>query len=178
MDNWAKSRDGKSAYNSAVTSKRCTSTIKNVFTQFFCLLVSLPISVGALYIRKYFNEESKNAALELMDGIREEFIDILHNLTWMDEETKKTAIEKAGALTKHIGYPNELADNAKLEEYYNDLDIEADNLLLNTLRLTVFRTNYAYGKLHEPVNKTDWITHSKPALVNAFYAALENSIRK
>lgn len=141
-------------------------------------LVSLPISVGALYIRKYFTEEARNAALDLVNNIRDEFVKILHKITWMDEETKKTAIVKANALTKHIGYPDELADNAKLEEYYKDLDIEADNLLLDTLRLNVFRTNYAYGKLREPVNKTDWVTHSKPALVNAFYSALENSIRE
>lgn len=139
---------------------------------------SLPISVGALYIRKYFTEESKNAALELVNNIRDEFVELLHQISWMDEETRKTAIVKANALTKHIGYPDELADNAKLEEYYKDLDIEADNLLLDTLRLNVFKTNYAFGKLREPVNKTDWVTHSKPALVNAFYSALENSIRE
>lgn len=131
-----------------------------------------------MYIRKFFTEESKNAALDLVNNIRDEFVNILHEIPWMDAATKETAIEKANALTKHIGYPDELADNAKLEEFYKDLDIEADNLLLDTLRLTVFRTNYAYSKLREPVNKTDWVTHSKPALVNAFYSSLENSIRE
>lgn len=139
---------------------------------------SLPISVGALYIRKYFTEESKIAALELVNNIRDEFLKIVHQIPWMDDETKKTAIVKANALTKHIGYPDELADVAKLEEYYKDLEIEADDLLLNTLRLNVFRTNYAYGKLREPVNKTDWVTHSKPSTVNAYYSSLENSIRE
>lgn len=134
--------------------------------------------MGALYIRKYFTEDSKRVALELVDNIRDEFINILHKISWMDDETKKTAVLKANNLTKHIFYPDELADIAKLEEYYKDLEIEADNLLLDTLRLNVFRTNYAFGKLREPVNKTDWITHSKPAQVNAFYNALENSIRE
>lgn len=142
------------------------------------LSFSLPISVGALYVRKFFNEESRSAAIELVDNIREEFIDILHKITWMDDATRNAAIEKAKALTKHIGYPNELADNKKLEEYYRELELEPDNLLINVLRLNVFDTNYAFNKLREPVNKTDWVTHSKPALVNALYSSLENSIRK
>ncbi|XP_031621713.1 neprilysin-2-like [Contarinia nasturtii] len=138
---------------------------------------SLPISVGALYVKKYFSDESRQAAIELVDNIREEFINILHEITWMDESTREEAIKKAKALTQHIGYPNELADNNKLEEYYQDLEIEPDNLLLNTLRINVFNADHLFGKLRLPVNKTDWETHSKPAEVNAYYAALENSIQ-
>lgn len=143
----------------------------------FILLFSLPISVGALYVRKYFSRESKEAAVELVNNIRSEFVDILHGLSWMDDQTKAAAIEKAKSLTNHIGYPDELADNNKLEEFFKELVIEPDNLLLNTLRLNVFNINYAFNKLREPVNKTDWVTHSKPALVNAAYSPLENSIR-
>lgn len=139
---------------------------------------SLPISVGALYVRKYFSEESRQIAIEMVDDIRDEFINILGEISWMDGETRTEAIKKANALTKHIGYPNELADNNKLEEYFQDLEIEPDNLLLNTLRLNVFGTDYKFNKLRQAVNKTDWITHSKPALVGAFYSSLENSIRK
>lgn len=130
---------------------------------------SLPISVGALYVRKYFNEESRQAAIELVENVRSEFIEILHTVPWMDEKTREEAIKKANALTKHIGYPNELADNNKLEEYYRNLEIEPDNLLLNTLRLTVFSTDLAFNKLRKPVNKTDWETHSKPSTVNIYF---------
>lgn len=38
--------------------------------------------------------------------------------------------------------------------------------------------SFGLKKLREPVNKTDWITHGRPAVVNAFYSPLENSIRK
>lgn len=140
-------------------------------------ICSLPISVGALYVRKYFGDESRKAAIELVENIRDEFINILNEIDWMDENTRKEAIKKAKVLTPHIGYPNELADNNKLEEYYRNLEIEPDNLLLNTLRLNVFKTDHSFSELREPVNKTDWKTHSKPAVVNAYYSALENSIR-
>lgn len=138
---------------------------------------SLPISVGALYVRKYFTEESRQNAIDLVENIRDEFINILHEVSWMDEKTREEAIKKAKSLTTHIGYPNELADNNNLEEYYRDLEIEPDNLLLNTLRLTVFQTDRVFNKLRKPVNKTDWETHSKPSVVNAYYSSIENSIR-
>lgn len=139
---------------------------------------SLPISVGALYVRKYFTDDARSEAIDLVDNIRSEFVNILQEVSWMDEETRKEAIKKAESLTTHIGYPNELADNNKLEEYYNDLEIEPDNLLLNTLRITKFTTDNLFSKLRKPVNKTDWETHAKPSVVNAYYSSIENSIRK
>ncbi|XP_055299905.1 neprilysin-2-like isoform X2 [Sitodiplosis mosellana] len=138
---------------------------------------SLPISVGALYVRKYFSDESRKTAVEMVENIRDEFVNILSEIDWMDEKTRQEAIKKAKALTAHVGYPNELADNNKLEDYYQNLEIEPDNLLLNTLRLNVFNADHSFSKLRKPVNKTDWETHSKPAVVNAYYASLENSIQ-
>ena len=48
----------------------------------------------------------------------------------------------------------------------------------NALNLTIFGTNYSFKKLRLPVNKTDWVSHGRPAVVNAYYSPLENSIRK
>ena len=52
-----------------------------------------------------------------------------------------------------------------------------DNYLENLLNLTGYYTDYNYGQLNEKKNKTDWISHSYPAVVNAFYNPQENSIR-
>ena len=56
--------------------------------------------------------------------------------------------------------------------------LDSTDYLRNALNLTVFGTNYAFKKLREPVNKTDWVSHGRPAVVNAYYSPLENSIRK
>jgi hypothetical protein len=56
--------------------------------------------------------------------------------------------------------------------------MSGDDYLGNVLNLTTFGTDYAYRKLRERVNKTDWISHGRPAVINAFYGPLENSIRK
>lgn len=113
----------------------------------------------------------------MVKDIHGEFLNVLHNTEWMDEVTRAKAIRKAEALTTHIAYPNELTDVNKLEELYNGLEIEPDNLLFNTLRLRVYATDYSFNELRKPVNKTDWVTHSNAVLVNAFYNGRKNSIR-
>lgn len=146
---------------------------------FVCLFVilSLPISVGALYVRKYFDEESKKAAIDLVTNIREEFVKILQEVSWMDEITRMAAIEKAKSMTSHIAFPDELIDNNKLEEYYRGLDVQPDSLLKNVLRVRTFNDKHAIARLRKPVNKTDWESHTMPATVNAAYSPLENSIQ-
>lgn len=139
---------------------------------------SLAISVGALYVRKYFREDSKAAALEMVNNIRYQFENILKEVNWMDNETRKSALNKLHSMSTHIGYPDEIMDNAKIEEYYKDLEIDANDYLKSVLHMNVFGTDYAFNKLRKPVNKTDWVTHARPAIVNAFYSSIENSIRK
>lgn len=142
------------------------------------LFCSLSPAVGALYVRKFFSKKSKRHAIEIVENIRSSFIDMLHKVTWMDNETKNAAIAKANALVAHIAYPNELINNTKLEKYYSTLDMKDDEYFINALRLNKFKTEYALQELYEPVNKTDWLAHATPAMTNAFYSALENSIRE
>ena len=140
---------------------------------------SLPISVGALYIRKHFRQDSKRAALDMVNDIKAVFEDILRKVDWMDEITRKSAMEKVKSMTTHIGYPDELMDNKKIEEYYQNLTFSENfDYLTQILYMNEFGTTKAFRKLRLPVNKTDWITHARPAVVNAFYSSIENSIRK
>ncbi|CAG4955091.1 unnamed protein product [Colias eurytheme] len=138
---------------------------------------SMSIAVGALYIRKYFNENSKAKALEMVDDIRQQFSKTLSEVEWMDTMTRQAALDKAQAMAAHIAYPNELLDNDKLTEFYSGLEMSTDKLMESVLNLTLFGTEYLFSKLREPVNKTDWVTHGRPAIVNAFYSSIENSIQ-
>lgn len=123
----------------------------------------LSISVGALYVKKHFEESSKAAALEIVDGIRDEFEKILHTVEWMDEKTRKSALEKLNKMATYIGYPDEIKNNTLLEEYYDGLEIDPEHYLESYLALNVFTTKQSYEKLREPVNKTEWERHAEPA---------------
>jgi predicted metalloendopeptidase len=39
-------------------------------------------------VRKFFKEEAKTTAMEMVDDIRKQFVNILMNVDWMDEKTK------------------------------------------------------------------------------------------
>lgn len=48
----------------------------------------MSLAVGSLYVKKYFNEDSKKSALEMVNGIRDEMYKILTSVEWMDEKTR------------------------------------------------------------------------------------------
>lgn len=139
---------------------------------------SLSTGSGALYVRKYFKQNSKEAALQMVNSIKEEFESILRFVPWMDDTTRAAALCKVKTMVTHIGYPDELMDDEKLTDFYKNINVDEEKYLESILSINIFGTDRAFKKLREPVNKTDWITHSKPAVVNAFYSSIENSIRK
>ena len=77
---------------------------------------SLGNAVGSLYVEKYFQENSRRAAVEMVGEIRTQFSLMLAQLDWMDERTRENARLKAEAMEAHIGYPTELLDMNKLDQ--------------------------------------------------------------
>lgn len=138
----------------------------------------LSIASSALYVRNNFNEKSKHDALEMVNTIREEFENTLKTTEWMDESTRKRALEKAKKMINFIGYPDELKEHKKLSDYYDGLVIDKKEFFKSYLKLNRFSTKKEMMKFLEPVNKTSWEDHSDSAVVNAFYSPSENSIRK
>lgn len=127
-------------------------------------------------MRKYFSNKSKHQATEIVENIRGSFIEILHNVTWMDEKTNSAAIEKAKAIVAHVAFPEELMNDTILESFYESLEIKDDEYLMNELRLNKFMTDYAFQKLHEPVDRMEWFPLT--TMINAFYLPQKNVIRK
>ncbi|XP_026683285.1 neprilysin-2-like [Diaphorina citri] len=146
--------------------KECVDTVSS----------SISLAMGALYVRKFFKEDAKANAIEMVELIREEMNKILNTVEWMDNKTRRKALEKAKAMTAHIAYPDELLDDNKISEFYDKLEIDPNNYYKSILNLTKFGTGYSFSLLRKPVNKTEWISHGHPALVNAFYSSIENSI--
>lgn len=148
--------------------KECTDLVTTNFQ----------IAVAALYVRKYFNQDSKAVALEMFNSIKAEFEQILSKVSWMDETTRAAALVKARNIVTHIGYPDELMDDKKLIEYYKKVTVDGAKFLESVLSIQTLATDLVYEKLRMSVNKTDWKTHSNSAVVNAAYSSIENSIRK
>eukprot|EP00061_Rhincodon_typus_P016528 g44794.t1 len=77
-------------------------------------------AVGALYVREAFAGESKRMVKDLIDKIREVFIETLDELEWMDAASKQKAQGKALAIKEQIGYPDYILeeDNPRLDQEY------------------------------------------------------------
>ena len=95
----------------------------------------------------------------------------------MDGKTRQRAHKKLNAIKEYIAYPPEIMVNSNLEELYKGLQISRDSYFQNGINMSIWSTNYHWSKLREKVDKTDWKRHANPAVVNAFYSSIENSIQ-
>ena len=95
----------------------------------------------------------------------------------MDGKTRQRAHKKLNAIKEYIAYPPEIMVNSNLEELYKGLKISSDSYFQNGIDMSIWSTNYHWSKLREKVDKTDWKRHANPAVVNAFYSSIENSIQ-
>lgn len=57
----------------------------------------------------------------MVNYIHREFLHILDEVDWMDEHTTQRAREKALAIVSYIGYPDEILDNSKVGDLYNNV---------------------------------------------------------
>lgn len=78
----------------------------------------MDIAFGTLYVRNYFPKSAKKSAEDLVNKVQDQFKEILRKVDWMDESTRKNALQKLAAMRKFIAYPDELYDDAKLNEFY------------------------------------------------------------
>ncbi|CAF0761494.1 unnamed protein product [Rotaria sordida] len=137
----------------------------------------LGFAVSKLYIKKYFDENAFNESLEMINNIRDAFIEMLQGSTWMDVESKTKAIEKAKSIDQHIGYPDYLAsdNNTKLDKDYAEYTFNS-SYIRNILKLLEIFAKENFQLLRKPVDKKDWDEYSAPSVVNAFYDPSTNRI--
>ncbi|KAG1662547.1 Neprilysin-1 [Nymphon striatum] len=114
---------------------------------------NLGMAVGASFVKKYFSDESKEMALEMISEISESFTELLKNASWMDKGAKSLAMEKVEKITRNIGFPNFILNNTALDNYYSDV---------SNFQSYIFYVN------------NRWMT--SPADVNAYYTRTQNMI--
>lgn len=110
----------------------------------------------------------------MINEIRQAFTKNLKNLDWMDAETRKSADEKANAITDMIGFPNFILNPKELDERYRSLQIKEKEYFLNNIRINKYNLRKSLENLDQPVNKTTWIM--TPPAVNAYYTPTKNQI--
>ncbi|MCA9715281.1 MAG: M13 family metallopeptidase [Myxococcales bacterium] len=123
--------------------------------------------VGPAFVKKKFAGESKDIALSMLQGIETAFEANLPGLSWMDDDTRARAIEKAKAVANKIGYPDKWRD-------YSKLQVKAEDHLGNVVAINRFEVTHNADRVGGPVDRDEW--HMPPAMVNAYYNSSMNEM--
>lgn len=135
---------------------------------------NMGMAVGAMFVRRFFDEQSKQDTLAMTQELQESFRQILNETTWIDAHTKNLAELKVNSMSLKIGYPDFILNPKELDAKYETLEINSTEYFENVLRILVHLTRTEQSKLSEVVNKTAWNT--APAIVNAYYSRNKNQI--
>jgi putative endopeptidase len=95
----------------------------------------------------------------------------IKNLTWMDEKTKESAIEKLDRIRIKIGYPDTWKDYSALVIKSPE---EGGTAFENGMNITKWNFKKNIDDLKKPVNKDEWFM--SPQTVNAYYNPSYNEI--
>jgi putative endopeptidase len=123
--------------------------------------------VAQLYVRATFSEAAKERCEELVEHLLSAMGRAIGGAAWMTEPTKHEAIAKLAGFGYKIGFPEKWRD-------YSKLSIERGAFATNRMRAAAFEYDREFGRLTEPVDKTEW---EMPAhAVNAYYHPLLNEV--
>lgn len=128
---------------------------------------ALGYALGKLYVEKHFNEQDKQAAMNVVLAIRKMLKKDLKTLSWMTEPTKKAALAKLALMEFRVGYPEKTRD-------YSTLEIDRGPYVLNVLRANAFLIKRDLHKIGKLLDKTEW--SMPPQTVNAYYDPSRNNI--
>lgn len=128
---------------------------------------AMGMAVSAMFIRKYFDESSKNETIKMINSIKESFNETLYELDWLDESTKTYAREKAEAMQTAAGYPEYVRSEESLNKLYKDVQIVAGNHFENFLSVIKHNWRKNRDRIFKAFERNQW--HLPPTIVNALY---------
>ncbi|MDR0229061.1 MAG: M13 family metallopeptidase [Flavobacteriaceae bacterium] len=128
-------------------------------------------ALGQLYVAKKFPAEAKAKAQAMIKNVLTAFGDRIKALPWMEDATKKGALDKLAATTVKIGYPDKWEDySAMVIKSPKDGGNHFENMK-NAEKWDLAKNIADFGK---PVDKSRW--GMAPQTVNAYFNPLYNEI--
>lgn len=128
---------------------------------------ALGFAIGESYVAQRFPPAAKQAALAMVERIRDALKVDLQTLEWMTPATRTAAIKKLDLMELRVGYPDQWRD-------YGALEIDRGPYVLNVLRAKAFEQNRQLAKIGKPVDRGEW--YMTPQTVNAYYDDSMNSL--
>ncbi|MFL6725366.1 MAG: M13 family metallopeptidase, partial [Sphingomicrobium sp.] len=123
--------------------------------------------VGRIYVKTHFPAESESQMKELIGNLEGAYQDRISSNKWMDDATRKAALEKLAAFEPRIGHPAKYID-------YSSLKVAKGDPLGNDMRSADFKWKLQLKRFPKPVDRTLWGMF--PQTINAYYNPLANQI--
>ncbi|KAM7398723.1 hypothetical protein PAMP_018040 [Pampus punctatissimus] len=114
---------------------------------------TLGFALGALFVKATFDKHSKEIAEEMINEIRSAFKEALDQLSWMDDQTRQAAKNKADAIYDMIGFPEFILDPKELDDVYDGYDVSDDSFFQNMLNFYNFSSRVMADQLRKTPNK-------------------------
>ena len=127
--------------------------------------------LSQLYVKAYFPESTRRDIAEMAGHIKDEFALRLRGNRWLDEATRKAALEKLSKLDVAVGYPDQWID-------FSSVVIKPDDYFGNVQRAARFLQARSLAKLGQPVviERFDAPGETTPIDVNAGYQPQRNNV--
>jgi putative endopeptidase len=124
-------------------------------------------AIGEIYVKDRFPAESERQMTELIANLREAYRERIATNNWMDDATRKEALEKLAAFEPRIGHPVKYID-------YSSMKVIKGDALGNAIRAEDFQWKLQVKRYPKPVDRTLWGMF--PQTINAYYNPLVNQI--
>jgi putative endopeptidase len=124
-------------------------------------------AVGQLYVQRHWSTETERQMAELIGDLRAAYADKIDHAAWMDEPTRKAALEKLATFDPRIGHPAKYID-------YSPMAVSATDPLANAVASETFEWNLDLSRLGKPVDRGLW--GMTPQTVNAYYDPTMNQV--
>jgi putative endopeptidase len=127
--------------------------------------------LSQLYIQANFPASTRQEITEMVGHIKDEFASRLRSNTWLDDSTRRSALEKLGKIDIQVGYPATWVD-------FSALDIRPDDHFGNVQRAARFAFQREVGQIGKSVlgNRFAVATKTTPISVNSAYNFTTNTI--
>ncbi|XP_073814712.1 M13 family metallopeptidase neprilysin 5 [Musca autumnalis] len=109
----------------------------------------------------------------MLSDIRRSFNNLVRSTTWMDGPTKYETLQKSAEMKSFIGYPEWLTNATTLDDFYEDVHVNASTHLENMVGVLRWQMQIKLNNLNVP-EPFGWAT--SPSNVNAFHTFQANAI--
>ncbi|MBS1716773.1 MAG: M13 family metallopeptidase [Armatimonadetes bacterium] len=123
--------------------------------------------LDAYYLKKYFPDNYRRAADDMVANLKAAFDERLKNNPWMSQETKTKARQKLAKMVMRVGGPRN-------SETFDGVDFDATDLIGNLHKATSFSWRESLRDLRKPFDRNRWIFNS--ATVNYNYLPSQNAL--